>query len=96
MSLVGFLIYLLIVAVVGALGQAIAGYTLGGCLVSMIVGFIGAFIGQWVAQTFGLPALLPVTVEGQTIEIVWATLGSAIFTGIASLFLRRRVVLLRQ
>jgi uncharacterized membrane protein YeaQ/YmgE (transglycosylase-associated protein family) len=96
MSLVGFLIYLLIVAVVGALGQAIAGYSLGGCLVSMVVGFIGAVIGQWLAQTIGLPTLLPVTVEGQTIEIVWATLGSAIFTGILSLFLRRRVVVLHR
>ncbi len=37
MTLVGFLIYLLIVAIVGALGQAIAGYSLGGCLVSMVV-----------------------------------------------------------
>ncbi|HLF88274.1 MAG TPA: GlsB/YeaQ/YmgE family stress response membrane protein [Anaerolineales bacterium] len=96
MTLVGFLIYLLIVAVVGALGQAIAGYTLGGCLVSMVVGFIGAIIGQWMAQSFGLPLLLPVTVEGQTIPIVWATLGSAIFTGIASLLLRRRVIYLRR
>lgn len=92
MTLVGFLIYLLIVAIVGALGQAIAGYSLGGCLVSMVVGFIGAFIGQWLAHSFGLPLLLPVSIEGQTIPIVWATLGSVIFTGIVSLLLRRRVV----
>lgn len=92
MTLFGFLIYLLIVAVVGALGQAIAGYSLGGCLVSMIVGFIGAFLGQWLAHAMGLPDLLPVNVDGQTIPIVWATVGSAIFTGIVSLLFRRRVI----
>lgn len=96
MTLFGFLIYLLIVAIVGALGQAIAGYSLGGCLVSMIVGFIGAFLGQWLAQALGLPELLPVTVDGQTIPIVWATVGSAIFTGIISLLFRRRVIYLHR
>lgn len=96
MTLFSFLIYLLIVALVGALGQTIAGYSLGGCLVSMIVGFIGAFLGQWLAHAFGLPDLLPVTVDGQTIPIVWATVGSAIFTGIVSLLFRRRVIHLHR
>ncbi len=96
MTLGSILIYLLIVGVVGAIGQAIAGYSLGGCLVSIVVGFIGAFIGQWLGATFGLPNLLPLNVGGQAIPIVWATLGSAIFTGIVSLLMRRRVVYLRS
>ena len=50
MTLMGFLILLLIAAICGGIGQAIAGYDLGGCLVSIIVGFIGAYIGLWLAQ----------------------------------------------
>ena len=44
MTLFGFLILLLIAAICGGIGQAIAGYDLGGCLVSIVVGFIGALV----------------------------------------------------
>jgi len=43
MNLLGFVILFAIAAVAGAVGQSLAGYSLGGCLVSGIVGFIGAF-----------------------------------------------------
>ncbi len=47
MTLLGFIILLIIAAIAGSLGQALAGYSLGGCLVSSVVGFIGAFVGLW-------------------------------------------------
>jgi uncharacterized membrane protein YeaQ/YmgE (transglycosylase-associated protein family) len=92
MSIVGFLILLAIAAVAGAIGQAIAGYSLGGCLVSILVGFIGAFIGMWVAGQFGLPELLPVTIEGETFPVVWSIIGSAILSLVLGLLTRRRGV----
>ena len=57
MTLTEFLILLLIAAICGSVGQALAGYDLGGCLVSIVVGFIGAYIGMWLSARFGLPEL---------------------------------------
>lgn len=88
MTLIGFLVLLLIAAVCGAIGQSLAGYDLGGCLVSIIVGFIGAYIGLWVAAKMGLPRLFEISVEGRPFPIVWAVIGSAIFTLIMGLLRR--------
>jgi uncharacterized membrane protein YeaQ/YmgE (transglycosylase-associated protein family) len=90
MTLVGFIILLLIAAIAGSLGQALAGYSLGGCLVSIVVGFIGAFVGLWLARQFGLPEFLPISIEGETFPVVWAIIGSAIFSAIIGLLTRRR------
>ncbi|MBI5729957.1 MAG: hypothetical protein HY963_02365, partial [Ignavibacteriales bacterium] len=49
MSLLGFLFLLLIAAICGAIGQSLAGYSLGGCFVSIIVGFVGAWLGPLIA-----------------------------------------------
>ena len=88
MTLLGFCILLLIAAICGAIGQALAGYDLGGCLVSIIVGFIGAYIGVWVAGKFGLPMIFEISIQGKTFPVVWAVIGSAIFTLIMALLRR--------
>lgn len=85
MTLIGFLVLLLIAAICGGIGQSLAGYDLGGCLVSIVVGFIGAYIGMWIAGRFGLPELLAINVEGKPFPIIWAVIGSAIFTFIVAL-----------
>lgn len=90
MSLVGFLILLLIAAVCGALGQAIAGYSLGGLLVSIVVGFAGAWLGTWLAGQFGLPEIFVITVDGRPFPIVWAVIGSAILAVIVGVLTRPR------
>lgn len=90
MSLLGLLILLLIAAVAGSLGQALAGYSLGGCLISIVVGFIGAFLGLWLARTLGLPEPFPVTIQGETFPLVWSIIGSALFTAVLGLITRRR------
>ena len=88
MTLIGFLVLLLIAAICGSIGQALAGYDLGGCLVSIVVGFIGAYIGLWIAGKFNLPEIFTITIEGQPFPIVWAVIGSAIFTLIVALLRR--------
>ena len=88
MTLIGFLVLLLIAAICGAIGQSLAGYDLGGCLVSIIVGFIGAYIGLWVAAKMGLPKIFEIFIEGKPFPVVWAVIGSAIFTLIIALIRR--------
>lgn len=79
---------LLIAAICGGIGQSIAGYNVGGCLVSIVVGFIGAYIGLWVAGKLGLPDFFTVNVEGKPFPIIWAIIGSAIFTFFVALLRR--------
>ena len=56
MTLLDVLILLLVAGICGSLGQAIAGYSRGGCLVSIALGFVGALLGMWIARLMGLPA----------------------------------------
>lgn len=90
MSLVGFLILIVVAAICGAIGQAVAGYSTGGFLVSIVVGFIGAYLGVWLSQQFGLPELFVVNVDGQPFPIVWSVIGSAILAIIVGLLTRPR------
>lgn len=84
MTLIGFLILLLIAAICGSIGQALAGYSPGGCIVAAVVGFIGAFLGLWLGRQLGLPELFPVTIQGETFPILWSIIGSALFSAILS------------
>lgn len=85
MTLTEFIILLVIAAICGAVGQSIAGFDLGGCFVSIIVGFIGAYIGLWIAGRFGLPEIFSINIGGKTFPVVWAVIGSAIFTLVIAL-----------
>ncbi|HSL29506.1 MAG TPA: GlsB/YeaQ/YmgE family stress response membrane protein [Anaerolineales bacterium] len=91
MSLTGILILLLIAGIVGGLGQAISGYSFGGCLMSIIVGFIGAYVGIWLAGQLGLPEVFTVNIEGESFPVVWGVIGSAILSLLLGLLTRRRV-----
>jgi uncharacterized membrane protein YeaQ/YmgE (transglycosylase-associated protein family) len=85
------LILLLVAGLCGALGQAIAGYSRGGCLVSIALGFVGALIGMWLARMMGLPELIPVNIGGTNFPIVWSIIGSALFVAVIALITRSRV-----
>jgi uncharacterized membrane protein YeaQ/YmgE (transglycosylase-associated protein family) len=91
MSLFGFLLLLLIAAVCGSIGQALVGYSQGGCLISIVVGFIGAYLGLWLSAQLGLPELWTVNIEGENFPILWSIIGSALFTAVLSLISRGRV-----
>ena len=92
MTLVSFLLLLLIAAICGAIGQALAGYSLGGCLISIVVGFIGALIGMWLARQFGLPTFFVVDVGSEAFPVVWSIIGSALLSLVVGLISRRRRV----
>ena len=89
-SLVDLLILLLIAGVCGALGQAIGGFTRGGCLVSIALGFIGALLGSFLARKLGLPELFAVNIGGQNFPIIWSIIGSALFVAVIGLISRSR------
>jgi uncharacterized membrane protein YeaQ/YmgE (transglycosylase-associated protein family) len=90
MSLVDILILLLVAGLCGSLGQAISGYSRGGCLVSIALGFIGAIIGMWLARSLKLPELFAVNIGGTSFPIVWSIIGAALFVAVISLLTRRR------
>jgi|SRR5437868_14300911 uncharacterized membrane protein YeaQ/YmgE (transglycosylase-associated protein family) len=88
MTLVGFLVLLVIAAICGSIGQSLAGYDLGGCFVSIVVGFIGAYIGLWIAKEMGLPEIFSISIQGKPFPVVWAVIGSALFTLVMALLRR--------
>jgi len=90
MTLLDLLILLLVAGICGALGQAIAGYSRGGCLVSIALGFIGALLGMWIARMMGLPELFPVRIGGTSYPIIWSIIGSALFVAVLTLVTRSR------
>ena len=85
-----YLVLLLIAGVCGALGQAIGGYTHGGCLVSIALGFIGALLGRWLAGFLDLPELFALNVAGMHFPVVWSIIGAALFVALINLISRRR------
>ena len=86
MTLIDVLLYLLIAAVAGGIGRAIAGGTRGGCVVSIVLGFIGAMLGSWIARKAGLPELFVVKLgDGPPFPFLWAVIGAALFVAIVVL-----------
>ena len=89
-SLPALLLLIVIAAVCGAIGKAIAGSTRGGLIVSTALGFIGALLGPWVARSLKLPEPLMVTIGGHPFPVLWSIIGAALFVAIIHLFSGRR------
>ena len=90
MTIIDLLVLLLIAGICGALGQAISGFSRGGCLVSIALGFVGAVLGMWLSRQLGLPELFPVRIGTTNFPIIWSIIGSALFVAIISLLTRSR------
>ena len=88
--LIQFLLLLLVAGICGALGQAIVGYSHGGCLVSIALGFIGALLGTWLAGALHLPELIMIPVGGMNFPIIWSIIGAALFVALLTLITRGR------
>lgn len=88
-TLPGLIILILIAAICGAIGRAIAGEIRGGLFVSTAVGFIGALIGPWLAGQLKLAEPLMLNVSGHSFPVLWSIIGAAIFVALIHLISRR-------
>ena len=89
-SLIGLLFILVVAAVIGAVGRAIAGDIRGGIFVSIAIGFVGGLLGPWIATKLGLPEPFVLRVAGYSFPVVWSIVGAAIFVALIHLVSRRR------
>jgi uncharacterized membrane protein YeaQ/YmgE (transglycosylase-associated protein family) len=89
MSITSLILLVIIAAICGAIGKAIAGSSRGGLIVSTALGFVGALLGPWVAVKLGLPEPFMVNIGGHPFPILWSIIGAAIFVAIIHLFSRR-------
>jgi uncharacterized membrane protein YeaQ/YmgE (transglycosylase-associated protein family) len=89
-TLPGLIVLLVIAAICGSLGRAIAGEVRGGFIVSIVLGFIGAMLGPWMAHQMKLPEPFMINIAGQTFPILWSIIGAAVFVAIIHLVSRRR------
>lgn len=84
MSLVGFIVLLLVAAVVGAIAEALIGYRTGyGWLGTIVVGLLGAWIGS---QLFTIGPLIG------GVYLISAILGAVILVFLLKLITGRRTV----
>lgn len=90
LTVLGLLVLLLVAAVCGAIGKAIAGGARGGFIVSLVVGFIGALLGTWLARQMRLPEIFVVSIDGHPFPVVWSIIGAALFVALVHLFSGRR------
>jgi uncharacterized membrane protein YeaQ/YmgE (transglycosylase-associated protein family) len=90
MSLLDFIVLLIVAGVTGAIGQAIAGFSRGGCLTSIALGFVGALIGVWLSRKLGLPELFMIHIGGTGFPIIWSIIGATLFVAVIALLSRSR------
>jgi uncharacterized membrane protein YeaQ/YmgE (transglycosylase-associated protein family) len=89
-TVAGLIFLLIIAAICGALGRAIAGEVRGGLIVSIAIGFVGAFIGPWIAGKLGLPEPFVIRFSGESFPVLWSIIGAALFVALIHLVSRRR------
>jgi len=86
----GLIVLLVIAAICGGVGRALAGGAPGGLIVSIVLGFIGALLGPWIAGQLHLPEPLMLHASGQTFPIVWSIVGAALIVALLYLVSVRR------
>ncbi|HMO15154.1 MAG TPA: hypothetical protein PKD64_03955 [Pirellulaceae bacterium] len=92
MAIVDLLILLIVAAICGSLGQAIVGFSRGGCITAIVLGFIGAMLGFWLKNLAGLPEPLMLQVGGSNFPVLWSIIGSALFVAIITFLTGKRKV----
>jgi uncharacterized membrane protein YeaQ/YmgE (transglycosylase-associated protein family) len=88
-TLPGLIVLIIIAAVCGAIGRAIAGEVRGGFIVSVVVGFIGTLLGPWIALQLHLSEPFMLRVSGQSFPVLWSIIGAAVFVALIHLVSRR-------
>ncbi len=89
-TLPGLILLVIVAAVCGAIGNAIAGGIRGGLIVSTALGFVGALLGLFLAARFNLPEPLVVHISGHPFPVLWSIIGAAVFVAIIHLISGRR------
>ncbi len=92
MTIIDFFLLLIVAGVCGSLGEAIVGYSRGGCLVSVVIGFIGALLGRWLSRQLKLPDLFTISAGGHSFPVLWSIIGAALFVAGLNLLSRQRVL----
>ena len=90
LTLPELIVLIVIAAICGAVGKALAGGGPGGLIASTALGFIGALLGPWVARQLHLSEPLVLHVNGQSFPIVWSIIGAALFVSLLHLMSGRR------
>jgi uncharacterized membrane protein YeaQ/YmgE (transglycosylase-associated protein family) len=90
MTILDLIVLLIIAGICGTLGQAITGFTRGGCLVSIALGFVGALLGMWLSRQLGLPELFAIQIGTTNFPVIWSIIGSALFVAVIALISRGR------
>jgi uncharacterized membrane protein YeaQ/YmgE (transglycosylase-associated protein family) len=90
MGLWHWVILLLVAGVCGSIGQALGGYSRGGCLASIALGFIGALFGHWIARALSLPEPFLVQIGDTAFPVIWSIVGSTLFVAVITLLTRPR------
>lgn len=90
MTILEFLLLLFVAGVCGGLGQAIAGFSRGGCLVSVALGLVGALLGTWLAGKLELPELLTIQFGDRPFPIVWSIIGATLFVAVVGMISGRK------
>jgi uncharacterized membrane protein YeaQ/YmgE (transglycosylase-associated protein family) len=90
MTLPGLLVLIVIAAVCGAVGRALAGGSPGGLVTAIALGFIGALVGPWIASQLGLAEPFVLRLSGQSFPVLWSIIGSALFVATVHLISGRQ------
>lgn len=77
-TLVEVIVWLIVAAICGGIGEALVGYSPGGLFSSVAVGLLGAVLGTWLARQFGLSEVLTFEYAGARIDLLWSVVGAAL------------------
>ena len=89
-TLSGLIVLIVIAAICGAVGKALAGGGAGGLVTSIALGFIGALFGPWIAGQLNLAEPFVLRLSGQSFPILWSIIGAALFVALLHLVSGRR------
>lgn len=86
--MISFLMMLLVAAILGSIGAAIAGRRGNGCFINIATGFIGALLGRGLSNVFDVRDPLTITIRDTTFPLMWTIAGSALFVAVITFLTR--------
>jgi uncharacterized membrane protein YeaQ/YmgE (transglycosylase-associated protein family) len=78
LTLEGLIVLIVIAAMCGVVGSALAGRGRAGLVASMTIGVIGGLVGPWVAREFHVAEPLLFSVSGQPFPVLWSIAGATL------------------